>query len=79
MKQLVERDGSYVKVVEDGDKWKIVTGFLGLVVGPRLVFAGLDPEGQVEGIETKEEAERLSIKWNDILKAQSIKKKRRRE
>lgn len=81
MRQLVERNDEYVKVVQDGDGWKIVTAFLGFVVGPRLVFSGFDPEGPVQGIQDKAEADRLAEKWSEILEKQSEmkRKKRRRE
>lgn len=81
MRQLVKKDDEYVRVIKDHDGWKIVTAFLGLLVGPRLVFAGHDPEGPVQGIQDKEEADKLAAQWTEILKKQDEvkRKKRRRE
>ena len=75
MRQLVKKDGKYVHVVPDGSKWKIVTARYGNIVGPRLAFNVMEPDGPVSGIETREEAEQLAEKWADMLKANEKRKK----
>lgn len=67
MKHLRSKDGAYCKVVPDGEKWKIVTAFLGNIVGSRLAFGCSWPDGPVHSIESREEADSLCAKWDEMM------------
>lgn len=75
MKHLKGIDGSFCKVVPDGEGWKIVTSFLGVIVGPRLAQGTSWPDGDIEKIQSKEEAETLCSKWNEMMEKCGKKKK----
>ena len=74
MKHLRAKDGSYCKVVPDGERWKIVTSFLGHIVGPRLALGCSWPDGPIDAIESKEEADSLCAKWDEMMTKCSNKK-----
>ncbi len=75
MKHLKGLDGSFCKVVPDGEGWKIVTSFLGFIVGSRLALGCSWPDGPVHSIQSREEADTLCSKWNEMMEKCSKKKK----
>ena len=69
MKQQVEQDGIYCRVVPGRTGYMVVTARHGYVVGARLGFSMPEPEGPTSGL-TLEEAERMQGLWEEFLSAQ---------
>ena len=72
VKQQVEQDGIYAKVVASRDCFMVVTARHGNICGPRLAFSLDCPEGPTSGL-SKPEADRMCELWDDFLRSQDEK------